>query len=290
MWLLLAFIIADSSSRSFAVSLARAESLHVVVSGTGSPVVLVPGLLGAAFGYRKVIPPLVAAGYRVVVIEPLGVGGSARPRHADYSLTAQADRIAAVLDELELRDAVIVAHALGASMAYRLAYRRPDLVVGIVSLEGGPAESAATPGLRRAMRFAPLLKLFGGMGTVRKKVRAELAAGSGDPTWIDDRVIDGYTAGAARDLGATLRAYRGMTEAREPERLEPNLPAIRCPVLLIVGAPPHGATPGASQVALLAERIPRFAVDSVPGVGHFIQEERPEVVVAAVDRLQAEVS
>src|SRR2546422_1504920 len=40
---------------------------------------------------------LFRSGYRAIVIEPLGVGNSGRPEHADYSLTAQADRIAGVL-------------------------------------------------------------------------------------------------------------------------------------------------------------------------------------------------
>ena len=47
-----------------------------------------------------------------------------RPPEADYSLTAQADRIAVVLDVLGLEPAVVVAHAVGASMALRLAYRQ----------------------------------------------------------------------------------------------------------------------------------------------------------------------
>src|SRR5215213_3303729 len=79
------------------VPVAPAESLRVTAAGTGSVVVLLPGLFGSAFGYRHLLALLPAAGYRAVVIEPLGIGGSPRPRGADYSLTAQAERIAAAL-------------------------------------------------------------------------------------------------------------------------------------------------------------------------------------------------
>src|SRR5437762_8249103 len=206
MWLLTLALVADTV-HTFSLVLSPAESLEVTVTGTGDPVVLVPGLLGSAFGYRAVIPLLTAAGYRAIVVEPLGIGGSARPEHADYSLTAQADRIAAVLDRLSVRHAIVVAHSLGASMAFRVAYRRPDLVAGIVSLDGGPAEGAATRAFRRAMKLAPWIKLFGGVKLVRKKIRGQLIKASGDASWVSEQVVDGYTAAAAHDLDGTLRRF-----------------------------------------------------------------------------------
>ena len=208
MWLLMLIVFADSA-RAFPLVVASAESLQVTVAGAadGSPVVLIPGLFGSAFGYRAVIPLLTDAGYRAIVVEPLGIGSSARPEHADYSLTAQADRIAAALDRLSVRHAVVVAHSLGASMAFRLAYRRPDLVAGIVSLDGGPAEAAATRAFRRAMKFAPWIKLFGGVKLVRKKIRGQLIKASGDASWVSEQVVDGYTAAAAHDLDGTLRRF-----------------------------------------------------------------------------------
>src|SRR5437867_9493500 len=230
MWPLALLVLADSS-HAFPLVLPRAESLQVAVAGAegGAPVVLIPGLFGAAFAYRKVIPRLTEAGYRAIVIGPLGVGNSGRPEHADYSLTAQADRIAGALDQLGVTWAVIVAHATSASIAYRLAYRRPDLVRAVVSLEGGPVEAAATPGMRRAMQLAPWIKLFGGVRLIRKKIRENLIALSADPSWVSDSVVDGYTAGAARDLDGTLRGYLAMAASRERERLEPRLSAITCP-------------------------------------------------------------
>src|SRR5213596_1962772 len=109
MWLLAALLLADSSSveHSFKVPLTRTESLAVATAGAGEPVVLIPGLFGSEFGFRKLVPLLNAAGYRTIVIEPLGIGSSARPPRADYSLTAQADRIAGVLDSLGERQALI---------------------------------------------------------------------------------------------------------------------------------------------------------------------------------------
>ena len=139
------------------------ESLRVTIAGSGETVVLVPGLFGSAFGYRHLLAMLPAAGFRTIVIEPLGIGRSPRPKRADYSLTAQADRLDAVLGSLDEPPAIVVGHSLGASMALRLAYRHPARVRALIALDGGPAEQAATPGLRRAMRYAPWVKWLGGI-------------------------------------------------------------------------------------------------------------------------------
>ena len=157
------------------VVVAPAETMHVEAwVGTGRPVAVVPGLFGASFTFRKVIPLLAAQGFRPIVIEPLGTGFSSRPPKADYSLAAQSHRLAAVLDSLHSGPVLVLAHSLGAAIAFRLAVDRPDLVSGIVSLEGGPTEEATTPTFRSAMRYLPWVKLLGGISLVRRKIRGML--------------------------------------------------------------------------------------------------------------------
>ena len=95
------------------IPVSQGEVLRTTSFGSGRPVVLIPGLFGAAFGYRKIVGPLVEQGYRAIVIEPLGFGWSSHPRRANYSLSAQTARVAAVLDSLEIRKALIVAHSTG---------------------------------------------------------------------------------------------------------------------------------------------------------------------------------
>ena len=283
MWLLAAVLLVDST-HSVRVPLTPAEALHVEISGVGEPVVLIPGLFGSAFGFRNLVPLLTERGYRTIVIEPLGIGESTRPPRADYSLTAQADRVAAVLDTLGVRGALFVAHSVGGSEAFRMAHRRPDLVRALVSLEGGPAETAATATFKRAMRFAPWIKVLGGVRLIRWKIRKMLVASSGDASWVSDDIVYGYTAAAARDLDGTLKAFLAIAAAREPEKLQPHLAEIRCPVRLVVGGAPHDGDVGRDEVGLLQRTLPRFALDSVPGAGHFLYEEQPAAVVTAVLR------
>ena len=284
MLLLLLAALADTLAPRMIVT-APAETVAVHVAGVGRPVVLIPGLFGAAFEFRKIVPDLMAAGRQAITIEMLGTGASGRPKKADYSLTAQARRIAAVLDTLGVTGAIVVAHSVAGSVAMRLAVERPDLVAGLVSIEGGPAEAATSPGLRNALDWAPLLRLFGGKGMVRGKVIKQLRESSADTAWITPEVVQGYTAGALADFGATLDALQGMARSREPWVLATRLSQIRSPMVLLMGAAPHKHGPPKAEVARLRDRVHGLVIDSVPGAGHYVFEERPDAVVAAVQRV-----
>jgi pimeloyl-ACP methyl ester carboxylesterase len=286
---LLALSLLSGAQRPY-IPVAPGETLHVEAwTGPGEPVAILPGLFGGAFSFRKIVPLLAAQGYRPIVIEPLGTGLSGRPPKADYSLAAQAHRVAAVLDSLHTGPVLVLAHSLGGAMAFRLAIDRPDLARGIVSLEGGPTEEATTSGFRSALRFVPWIKLFGGVGLVRRKIRGMLMDSSGDRSWITDGVVFGYTQGDARNFDATLKAYLAMSHAREPEKLAPRLAQITCPVILVVGTARHDGDVDAKEIGLLAHTLKSFEVDSEPGAGHYLQEERPAAVVAAVERLAQKV-
>jgi len=264
------------------VRVAPTEVLRTTSAGSGPALVLIPSLFGSAFGYRRLIEPLTRRGYRVVVVEPLGTGFSSYPKQADYSLTAQADRLARALDTLGVAHALVIGQAVGASIALRLAYRHPAQVRALIVIDGGPIETAATQGLQRVMRSAPLLELLLSPAGLRRQVRHYLLENSGDTTWVTPEVVRGYTAGAERNLAETLDAWRGMVNAVEPELLRDHLASIHIPVRLLVGSVPHPSAVQPVEVAELQQTLPRFTVDSIAGSAQFVAEEQPESVVQAV--------
>jgi pimeloyl-ACP methyl ester carboxylesterase len=225
--------------------------------------------------------------YCAIVVEPLGFGSSSRPKKSDYSLTAQADRVAAVLDTLGVSNAFVVAHSLGASIALRLAYRRPGSVGALLSLEGGPTEKATTKGFRKALRFVSIIKWTGGIKRIRKEMRKGLIAASGDPSWVSDEVVVAYTVGVAANLDATLLAYIRMSKAREPERLRDHLGEIASPVLLLRGTAPHEGGVSSDEIDLFRRTLRAFQVDTVSSAGHHLHEERPDAVAKAIERMRA---
>ncbi|HEX9691668.1 MAG TPA: alpha/beta hydrolase [Gemmatimonadales bacterium] len=284
MWLLTVLVLADSATTA-RIPVAPAESLAVTIRGAGPAIVFLPGPFGSGFAFRNVTAALAERGYQTIVVEPLGVGLSSRPKDADYSLTAQAERVGRTMDALQVTGALVVGHAVGASIAYRLALARPEHVRAILSIEGGPTESATTPGFRTVMRFAPMLKLLG-VDLLRRRLRRGLMAATSDTTWLTEDVVDGYIAGADRDFGATVDAYKGMANSEEPYVLAERLPEIAIPVLVILGAVPHRSAPTAQEISLLGTSLPLVRIDTVPNVAHFPHEERPGVLVAALLRLE----
>src|SRR3989449_7831761 len=80
-----------------------------------------------------------------------------------------------------------------------------------------------------------------------------------------------------------------MARARERDRLRPHLSEFACPVLLLLGGAPHDGGPRPGEVIELAESLPAFTVDTVPAVGAFVQEERPEAVVARSEEHTSEL-
>jgi pimeloyl-ACP methyl ester carboxylesterase len=271
------------------IEVARGETLRTTSIGAGQTIVLLPGIFGGAYGYRKITGPLAARGYRTIVIEPLGYGWSSNPKNADYSFTAQTARVAEVLDSLGVTRALFVAQSSGAAIGFRLAIQRPDLVRGLLSLNGGPAESAATPGMKKAFKLGGFMtKLAVSESKLRHDVRREIVRNSGDTTWITTAVIRGYTAGRAADLGGSIDAFERMSKSKEQgSSLADRLHECKVPVRLLVGSVSHPAEVKREERALLQARLPDFEARAVKGAGQYIQEEQPAAVLAAVLALAA---
>ncbi len=268
------------------IEVAPGEILHTTVIGSGEPVVLIPGIFGGAYGYRKITGPLVQQGYRCIVIEPLGYGESSYPAGADYSFTAQTERVRRALDSLGVKQALFIASSTGASIALRLAIANPELVRGVLSISGGPSESAATPGMKKAFRMGGFLtKLAVNEGKLRHDVRKEIVKNSGDTTWVTQRVIREYTAGQAADVDGAIDALRSMSKSKEAESLQDHLDDIRVPVRLLVGGVQHPSGVKQAERDLLEQKIPDFAIDSVPGSGQYVHEEQPQAVLKALGDL-----
>lgn len=268
------------------IEVAPGEILRTTVVGSGEPIVLIPGIFGGAYGYRMITGPLVRRGYRCIIVEPLGYGRSSNPRGADYSFTAQTKRVGRALESLGVRGALLIANSSGAAIAFRLALAHPEIVRGILSIDGGPAESAATPGMRKAFRFGGFVtKLAVDEGKLRHDVRNEMVKNSGDTTWVTDKVVREYTAGQAADVNGAIDAFHSMSKAKESSSLHDKLDELRIPVRLLVGTVPHPSSVKQDERDLLEDKVPDFAIDSVPGSGQYVQEEQPEAVVNALSQL-----
>jgi pimeloyl-ACP methyl ester carboxylesterase len=268
------------------IQVAQGETLRTTSMGRGKPVVLIPGLFGGAYSYRKITGPLVAQGYQAIVVEPLGYGASSHPKKADYSLDAQTERVERTLEQMGIRRALLVAHANGSGIGFRLAVERPDLVRGLLSIDGGPAETATTPELRRVFALGAFpVKLILDPARARYELKDELASSSGDRSWVTDEVVRKYSATQIRDLDGSIDALSQMATAKEKRSLAERLQQCAVPVVLLVGTSPHRAMVSPGERDLLQHRVRRVEIRDIPGAGRYIQEEKPQVVLEAVAKL-----
>lgn len=130
---------------------------HAVIEGTGPTVILVHGFPESWYSWRRQIPVLAAAGYRVVAVDVRGYGRSGKPaRVEDYRMLRLAADMAALVDALGCGSATIIGHDWGAPIAWTSALLRPDLFSAVAGLSvpyAAPAPASAMPPLAR-MRAA----------------------------------------------------------------------------------------------------------------------------------------
>jgi pimeloyl-ACP methyl ester carboxylesterase len=102
----------------------------------GSPIVLIHRFAGSIHEWDLIIGQL-ASNHRVIRVDLLGHGGSEKPS-SGYSIENQARLIAAVLDALNVRHAVVVGHSMGGDIAVALATARRDLVDRLIMIDANP--------------------------------------------------------------------------------------------------------------------------------------------------------
>jgi len=107
--------------------------------GEGKPVVFFHGEPTWSYLWRKVIPPVRDAGYRCIAPDYAGFGRSDKPTDLGwYAYDRHVELMAALLEELDLRDATAVVHDWGGPIGLRLAVEHPDRFSRIVIMETGP--------------------------------------------------------------------------------------------------------------------------------------------------------
>jgi pimeloyl-ACP methyl ester carboxylesterase len=117
-------------------------------------VVLLPGLLFSRKMHRPLAETLAGRGHRVLCLDFLGHGDSDRPEEmTHYAMTTFGRQAIALLDDLEVEQAVIGGTSLGANASLEAAAAAPDRVTGLV-IEMPVLDNAL---LGCALAFTPLL-------------------------------------------------------------------------------------------------------------------------------------
>jgi haloalkane dehalogenase len=116
-----------------------------VDEGDGSPVLFVHGEPTWSYLWRKVIPPVLDAGFRCIAPDHAGFGRSDKPMDLGwYSYDRHSELFADLLERLDLRDATVVVHDWGGPIGLRAAVEHPDRIARMVDLPVGFLVKGAT--------------------------------------------------------------------------------------------------------------------------------------------------
>jgi pimeloyl-ACP methyl ester carboxylesterase len=181
-------------------------------------VVLVHGLLMDSRMFTRLAPRLAGRGFRVITVDMLGHGASDQPHDMTcYSMPQFGGDVVALLDHLEVEQAVIGGTSLGANVALEVAVRAPERVRGLVLempvLESGLAGAAAL--------FVPLALALRVSQRGMRLVSA-LARRIPRSHYLIDMMLDF----SRRDPGSSLAVLDGLTFGRvaPPRAVREELP------------------------------------------------------------------
>lgn len=220
--------------------------MHVVLAGPqdGPPLILLHGFPEYWGGWRKNIPALAAAGYRLIIPDQRGYNLSDTPNDVQsYALDELCKDILGLLDHFGIQQTYLVGHDWGAAVAWTMAVQSPDRIkkLGILNV---PHPAAMMKYIRKSPRqmlkswyigffqipgLAGWLMSLNNFAGVINMLRASSKAGTFSETELDE-YRKAYTN--AGGLGGMINWYRAIL------RFRPSLPRdvrVKMPVLILWG-------------------------------------------------------
>jgi pimeloyl-ACP methyl ester carboxylesterase len=265
--------------------------LHFATAGDGPrTMVLLHGFPQTWWQWHRVIPALVAGGFRVVAPDYRGAGDSWRPPGGYDKQTMAGDIQRLLRQQLGIQGPVVlVGHDIGLMIAYAYAQAYRDEVASLVVMDAPLPGTAVFDRLRtdpRVWHFgfhsardvAEMLVA----GRERQYLQAFFNARCFDPSAISEADLDIYVSAYAAPgaMRAGFEVYRAFDRDAEDNRaaLERN-GKLTMPVLAMGGA--------TSTTGPLVEEMMREVAEDVTGVrvsgtAHWIAEEDPQGCVGAV--------
>jgi len=274
----------------------------------GKIIFLLHGEPAWSYLFRKMIPTLTAAGYRVIAPDMVGFGKSDKYISIeDYSHQMHVDKMVQLVRELNLKDVTAHLHDWGGLVGFRVIAEEPERFSGIIASN----TSLIAPGrgfLRDLLSHIsyPLFKL--GIWIQGPATWEEFIGGDGFTGWIrysrytdnidvggimqtlgnvSDEERAGYEApypNATYKAGAQIFPYLIPSELRKNEMAYREVFEKWNKPFLIANSDNDPVTSNNPRLAEMLKRVPTAKEILIKGPGHFIQEEAgPEYAQLIID-------
>ncbi|MGK2948366.1 MAG: alpha/beta fold hydrolase [Acidimicrobiales bacterium] len=266
---------------------------HYVAEGDGPPILLLHGEPTWGYLYRRFIPPLARHG-TVIVPDHMGFGKSETPQDRRYVIRDHVDNLEALLDHLDVRDVTLVGQDWGGPIGCAWALRHPDRVKRIVLMNTGPP-GAPPEGVPTVVEYpwyqwihgsdseSVLSNLGSTILSVLKRIGFE-RTGHVDETWIRAYASAFPTAADCKGAIAFPQCIANHETLEVMLEHLSNLPELGAKPAMYVHGEADRAIPTDFAVGSFRSTWPDGPVVTLPGVGHFLQEDAPEAVVALIEQ------
>ncbi len=291
-------------------------TLSVHEAGTGDAVVFCHGFPDLAFGWRHQLGAVAAAGFRAIAPDQRGCGRSSAPRGvSSYGLTELTGDLVGLLDALDIEQAFFIGHDWGGFVAWAMPVLHPERVRGVaglctpymrfpsieqhLSIVDGDADRQYVawfqrPGTAEAEMDGNvetiLTRIFRGGVPLTEALEHAMASGSLDmnpfldaASWpvmgtplCEPAEMAHYVAAFERSgFAGGINWYRNI-DRNALEHPEIGRRGLAIPCLMLTAELDPGLRPEFADG--MEQRIADLTRHDLTGVGHWIQQEVPDVV------------
>ncbi len=245
------------------------------------PLILLHGIARVAHTFDHVAPHL-AKSYRVIAVDMRGHGDSGWHPDGAYLVEDYTSDIEVLIEQLSLRDVVLWGASTGGRVVQLVAGRHPEWVSSVIVEDVGPERPAAISN-RRGDRMA---KETNGWASVDEL----LAQITQDNPRTSAPVLRHFA-----QHGSKQRADGRVVWKRDPAILKGFVPTelwstvrkIKAPIIYVLGGA-STIVPVQTQAELKAA-LPQARIVTMPGLGHYPSDEKPQEFLGIVEGFLAAV-
>ncbi|PWY89621.1 2-hydroxy-6-oxononadienedioate/2-hydroxy-6-oxononatrienedioate hydrolase [Aspergillus sclerotioniger CBS 115572] len=253
---------------------------------TPTPIILIHGTPSSSLIWRHIIPPLTTTGYKVHVYDLLSYGLSERPwdPKTDTSISGQVPILLSLLDHWSITSAHIIAHDIGGGIAQRFCILHPDKInilsltlIDTVSFNSYPSERT-----KAQMQEGLETLIQAPNGTHREHFKEWILStvtDTGKMRMEEEGSLDAYLEYISNPVGQASFFQHQVKhyDSRHTMEVAGRIGELgRVPVMIVWGREDRW------QVLQWGENlkrcIPGAELSVIDGGGHFVMEDRPEVV------------
>ncbi|ORY25560.1 Alpha/Beta hydrolase protein [Naematelia encephala] len=244
--------------------------------GQGRVVVCVPGMGDLRQSNRILVPLLRDTGYRVITVDLRGHGESSTA-FTDFRASAVGGDLVALIDHLDIRNAIVLGNSMAAGSAVWAAAQRPERVAALLLTGPVIRDIPINPIVRTMLNIA----LWRPWGAVLWEKFYKMLYKSNPPADLDT-----YAKTLSRNLRehGRLEALQAMMRASKAD-CEARIGEVRANTLVLMGNLDPDFTDPAQEAQHVA-KVLKGRVQMVEGAGHYPHIEYPALVVRALQEIE----